>query len=141
MRSRSKPDWVRKAVLSLAIHLPDASCRTLAAEFNRQHPSFSVGKTWVADLLLEHAYSHLHRRQLLKKKPPKTVGRQVFWGLDLCFCTDGNGQTHAVLGLCEHQSRRALVLQRLPNKNVSHAIGLGESRRAAVRATAAAVNR
>ena len=126
VRRTRKPDWIRQKVLLLAVYLPDVGCRALAAEFNRQHPATPVGKTWVANLLRQHAWELLHQRQALKSRPPRPVKRQTYWGLDLTFYTDAQGQTHPVAGLCEHHSRRALVLQLVSDKRASTLLALLE---------------
>jgi hypothetical protein len=62
---RRKPDWVRLAVLALALELPRAGYRTLAYCFNLRHASqpdghgraVSVSKSFVSALLRQQRYA------------------------------------------------------------------------------------
>ena len=53
---RAKPIVVRERLFRIAMESPDASCRTIADRFNRDHveQGWSVGKTYVADFLREY---------------------------------------------------------------------------------------
>ncbi len=83
---RAKPDWVVHKVLYLATHL--TSCRSIATAFNRWHgPRVTVGKSWVAEVVKQHA-AHIanHRRQMRRGKPACVqVGNT--WALDLSYLT------------------------------------------------------
>jgi putative transposase len=54
-----KPPWVREELLRMKAQMPEASCRFLVATFNRRFRvarQMSVGKTYVAETLKQHAY-------------------------------------------------------------------------------------
>jgi putative transposase len=86
-----KPPWVRKELLLMKAQMPEASCRFLAATFNRRFRvarQVSVGKTYVADTLKQHAYEVQVLKAGLKRRPPRPVPMHCIWGLDLTGKTD-----------------------------------------------------
>jgi transposase InsO family protein len=119
VRSRAKPCWAKNEIIRLKAHLPDAGCRQLTDTFNRLHAeqSVSVGKTWVSQVLKKHHHDILRMRRQLKHRVPRPQPRNLTWGLDLTGKGDAGGEQHAILGLVDHGSRRALALTALPRKN------------------------
>lgn len=101
--------------------MPEASCRFLAATFNRRFRGayqMSVGKTYVAEMLKQHAYEIRVLSAGLKRRPPRPVALNSIWGLDLTGKTDREGQTYPLLGVVEHASRANLALSALKDKTV-----------------------
>jgi hypothetical protein len=64
---RAKPERVRRKVVYLAIHL--RSCRKVADVFNRWNAGAAVGKTWVAQVMKEHA-GEIVQLRLEMRRPP-----------------------------------------------------------------------
>ena len=71
----------------------------------------TVSKSWVAEKLREHAYDIACLRERFKRHQPADMHCNETWGLDMTGKRDELGQTHAVVGLIDHGSRRALVLE------------------------------
>jgi len=118
-RFKAKPDWVKKEVIQLKSMMQHKGCRKIAFEFNRQFKvsnNITVGKTYVANIIREHQYQIQVLNKKLKHKPPKLIPRQLIWGVDLTFKTDARKQTHAILGVIEHHSRKNLSLEALKDK-------------------------
>ena len=116
---KPKPDWVKKEIIRLKALMPDSGCRKIANAFNRQHHctnNMTVGKTYVANIIHAHRYQIQVLQKKLKHKLPKRVPRQLIWGVDLTFKTDSQKQTHAILGVIEHYSRKTLTLEALKDK-------------------------
>lgn len=119
-RFKAKPDWVKKEVILLKTLMRHEGCRKIAAEFNRQFkPSknITVGKTYVAKIIREHHYQIQVLQKKLKHKPPKRIPRQLIWGIDLTFKSDSKKQTHDILGVVEHHSRKNLTLEAIKDKS------------------------
>jgi putative transposase len=74
MCSRRKPEWVRKEIIRLKAHLPEHGCRKLADMFNRLFAAkgMTVSKSYVSDLLRQHAYEVADLRRTWKTRisPP-----------------------------------------------------------------------
>jgi transposase InsO family protein len=101
--------------------MPEASCRTLAADFNRRFYAkrqVSVGKTYVAETLKKHAYEVQVLRSGLKRRAPRPIPLHRVWGLDLTGKTNRQGNTHTLLGIVEHGSRANLALSVLKDKTI-----------------------
>jgi putative transposase len=101
--------------------MPDVSYRFLAATFNRRFRvarQMSVGKTYVAETLKQHAYAVQVLKAGLKRRPPRPVAMYRIWGLDLTGKTNCQGNTHILLGIVEHSSRANLALSALQDKAV-----------------------
>jgi hypothetical protein len=97
----AKPAWVRRRVLYLASHL--SGCRTIASCFNRGHAGrASVGKSWVAQFVKEHAAEIAELKRRRKRRTPSKVAVNHTWGLDLTICSSNDGQKHQVLGIIDH---------------------------------------
>ena len=105
----------------LELHLASpCSHRQLAATFNRIYfakTGVSVGRTWVRELLMKHAYEQLHLQKTLKHRIPLPMARNVIWGIDTTCIRDKVGQQHLVLGVIDHGSRRNLTLQHVKRFN------------------------
>jgi hypothetical protein len=94
-----KPPWVREELLRMKAQMPEASCRFLAATFNRRFSvsrQMSVGKTYVAEMVKQHAYEVQVLRTDQKRRPPRPVPMHCVWGLDLTGKTDQQGNTHTL---------------------------------------------
>jgi putative transposase len=113
---RRKPDWVRLAVLALALELPRAGYRTLAYCFNLRHASqigshgraVSVSKSFVCGLLRRQRYAAVQEsrsRFAAKREPIQTT-----WGMDLTGLPLINGSSVQVFGVIDHGSRAILSL-------------------------------
>ncbi len=120
---RRKPDWVRLAVLALALELPRAGYRTLAYCFNLRHAAqldshgraVSVSKSFVSALLRQQRYAAVHasqRRHAAKREPIQTT-----WGMDLTGLPLVDGSSVAVFGVIDHGSRAVLSLSPVVRRN------------------------
>jgi len=124
VRSPAKPEWVRKEIIRLKALLSEAGCRTIATVFNRRfgrHPNHkrrtTVGKTFVCEFLRCHRYEIEVERRRIKNARPRTVPKNLIWGIDLTGKSTLDSKTHLILGILEHASRAALWLEALPNKS------------------------
>ena len=115
---RAKPEWVRRQVFYLATHLP--TCRSIAHAFNRWHGfgrgHETIGKSWVAEFIKQHAGEIDAARRAMRRKPPPWFAVNHTWALDLTFMTSPDGLTFTVLGIIDQGSRRLLCLKALPRK-------------------------
>ncbi|MCU7933999.1 MAG: hypothetical protein KZQ99_03855 [Candidatus Thiodiazotropha sp. (ex Dulcina madagascariensis)] len=71
-----KPPWVRQELIRMKVWMPEDGCRPLAAAFNRRFCAshrMTVGKTYVAETLKQHAYEVQVLRAGLKQRPPRPV--------------------------------------------------------------------
>jgi putative transposase len=133
---RSKPDWVREAVLNLACELPGAGYRTIAHCFNLQQialqdqnasigalgvcqhePPASVSKSYVAYLLRNQraqlAQAHLQAQTNAPKREPILTT----WGTDLTGLPLTDRSSVPVFGVIDHGSRALLALQPVARYN------------------------
>lgn len=120
-----KPDWVRRAVLDLHERHPE-SHRQLAHRFNRQYAArtgMRVGRTWVRELLQQHAYRALHRQRTLKHRVPPELPRNHCWGFDTTLLHVGDS-AHTLAGLLDHGTRLNLTLRPLTRFNHWTLLGL-----------------
>jgi putative transposase len=112
---RSKPAWVRRKVLRLAVHV--GSCRVVADTFNRIHGAhMTVGKSWVHGLCKAHAAELLALRRKLRNRTPRSIAVNAVWALDLTFLTTPEGPMQTVLGIVDHGTRVIVRLEHLPRK-------------------------
>ena len=117
-----KPAWVRRRVLYLASHL--SGCRTIASCFNRSHVGrASVGKSWVANFVKEHAAEIAELRRRRKRRRPACVPANHTWGLDLTTYSLSDGQVCRVLGIIDHGSRLLLRPRLLVSKTALELLG------------------
>ena len=117
--SPQKPDWLKAEIIRLKAIMPQAGCRTIADLCNRRFAAsrqITVGKTFVHETLQRHAYKVQILRRNLKHAKPKSVPRNLTWGIDLTGKTDTQGSLHALLGILDHGSRALLHLQALHDK-------------------------
>jgi len=94
-------------------------CRKIAHGFNRQFKAsenISVGKIYVSNIICKHQYQIQVVQKKLKHKPPKQIPRRLIWGVDLSFKTDTQRNTHPVLDIIEHHSRKNITLEALKDK-------------------------
>ncbi len=112
---RRKPVWVKHEIVRLKAHLPSSGCRKIRDAFNRAYASqgMRVGKTFVATVLREHHYEIAQLRLKWKNKVPTPLPCNHTWGIDATGKADESGQVHAILGIVDHGSRRAISLQPL----------------------------
>ena len=116
IRTRRKPDWLRLEVLRLKAHMPRAGCRAVAHTFNRLHPSVSIGKTFVADLIAAHQLEIADLRHQIRSAKPRTLAVNNTWAMDMTFFTGDDKTTHAAIGMIDHGSRLALRLHTLTRR-------------------------
>jgi transposase InsO family protein len=118
VRTRAKPAWIRQEIITLAARAPELGCRTLRHIFNRRHEGIHrIGHDFVWRVLRDHqAEIRLQRRQLRQRlyRPGKP---NCVWGMDGTGKTDETGNTHFLLGIVDHGTRRCLGLKALPNKS------------------------
>jgi transposase InsO family protein len=117
--SKPKPPWVKTEIIHLKALMPDDGCRKIADNFNRRNRCtrrMTVSKSYVAKVIREHRYDIRVLRNKIKHAPPKVVPRQLIWGVDLSFKTDSRRETHPILGIVEHHSRKNLALAALKDK-------------------------
>ena len=67
----------------------------------------TVGKTFVANTLREHQYEIQVLHKKMKHAPPKTIARQLIWGVDLTFKQTTQKDMLPILGVVEHHSRKS----------------------------------
>jgi putative transposase len=118
IRSRKKPAWAVVEIIRLKALMPQLGCRSLTDIFNRRFAQqrISVSKSWVAYTLKQHRRAVMLERRKIKQKPPYAVKPYRYWGIDLTGITDKQGEIHTILGICEHHSRKTLVLTNIRNK-------------------------
>jgi len=117
--SQKKPEWIKQEIIRLKVRMPQAGCRTISDICNRRFAAsrkVTVGKTFVHQTLQQHDYEIQILRRNLKHVKPKSVSRNLIWGLDLTGKTDEQGKLHELLGILDHGSRAILNLQALPDK-------------------------
>lgn len=122
--STQKPEWLKREIIRLKALMPQAGCRTIAYICNRRFTAsrkVTVGKTYVHETLQRHAYEVQILRRNLKQEKPKSVPRNLIWGIDLTGKTDTHKNLHAIFGIIDHGSRTLLYLQALHDKT-SHTL-------------------
>lgn len=117
VRVRAKPAWIRQEIITLAARAPELGCRSLRHIFNRRHEGrHSVGHDFVWRVLRDHqAEIRLQRRQLKQRTYCSGKHNRV-WGMDGTGKTDETGNTHFLLGIVDHGTRRCIDLKALPDK-------------------------
>ena len=115
---RAKPVEVREGLFRIALEAPDASCRTIADRFNRDHvdQGWSVGKTYVADLLREfkqwRAAPKRHEHSIDNACAVNRV-----WAIDMTQHRIEPQTQQPLLGILDHGSRRMLTLHALRDRS------------------------
>jgi putative transposase len=124
---RSKPDWVREAILNLACELPNAGYRTIAHCFNLQQialqdqnasngargvgqdgPPVSVSKSYVAHLLRNQRAQLARARWQAQTSAPRREPILTTWGMDLTGLPLTDGSSVPVFGVIDHGALLAL---------------------------------
>jgi len=122
--STQKPEWFKHEIIRLKARMPQAGCRTIADICNRRFAAsrkVTVGKTYVHETLQWYAYEVQIMRRKLKHVKPKSVPRNLIWGIDITGKTDANKNMHAIFGILDHGSRTLFHLQALHDKT-SHTL-------------------
>lgn len=125
-RTRAKPEWVKQELMRLKALMPHDGCRSLSDIFNRKFAlshNMTVGKTYVSNTIRKHYHEILLLRRQIKNAKPKSVPKNLVWALDLTGKTTLDGQTRLVLGILEHASRAALILEAVHSKSSWTLIG------------------
>lgn len=115
-----KPEWLKHEIIRLKAHMPQAGCRTIADICNRRFVAsrkVTVGKTYVHEILQRHAYEVQIMRRNLKQAKPKSVPRNLIWGIDLTGKTDADRNLHPIFGIIDHGSRMLIHLHALTDKH------------------------
>lgn len=118
--SHKKPDWIKAEIIRLKASMPQAGCRTLATLCNRRYAAsrkITIGKTYVSQVIRQHHYEIDILRRKLKHTPPRSIARNLIWGIDLTGKTDTHNKLHFIFGVIDHGSRVVLTLQALHNKS------------------------
>lgn len=111
-------------VLRFKALMGKAGVRQVAANFNRLHGGqVTVGKTFVAELLITHQHELALLRRELRNKPPPPYPVNAIWAMDLTFYTDKSGITHPILGILDHGSRLVTCLQVVVNRKAWTLLG------------------
>lgn len=86
--------------------------------FNRlfERRRMKVGKSFVAMVLRESRREIEIERKRWKTRKPRFIGHNAVWAIDITGVGDKNRQSHPVLGILDHGSRRILSLGTLRTK-------------------------
>jgi len=125
-RFKAKPRWVKKEIIQLKALMREEGCRKIADTFNRQFAfskQMTVGKTFVAKVIRAHQYEIQVQHKKLKHTPPKSIARQLIWGVDLTFKQTTQKDMLPILGVVEHHSRKSLTLSALKDKSTITLLG------------------
>lgn len=118
-RQSRKPEWVKHKIIYLKARYPDMGCRTLATIFNQmyaQKRKMTVGKTYVSNVIQQHQYEIQVLRCHIKNRKPKTLPKNLIWGIDLTQMQDTDSQSHTLFGIVDHGTRACVALERIPDK-------------------------
>lgn len=119
-RRQAKPDWVKHEVIRLRALAPSLSCRNIENIFNRRYAAkcqTTISKSYVSYTLRNHQYEVRDLRRQLKHRIPRPVPKNHLWAIDLTGKNDAYGNTHTILGIIDHGSRKLLTLETVHNKN------------------------
>jgi putative transposase len=121
-RFNPKPQWVIDTIIRLKSLMPNEGVRTIASfasyAFNRIHGNReTVGKSFVANVILKHHYAIVMQRRDMRNRKPVAIAANATWGLDLCGKHDDAGVIHPILGIVDHGSRVAITLNPIANMN------------------------
>ncbi len=117
--ARSKPPWVKTEIIRIKAHVHSAGFRAIADIFNRHFAAekgVTVGKTYVAGILRAHMAKVMDIRRTWKNRTPKAMSRNIIWAMDFTGVTDSKKNSHNLLGIIDHGSRRCLILKALSDK-------------------------
>lgn len=132
-RGAAKPAWVRDEVLRLKALMPEAGCRSIELIFNRRFAlarGVSIGKTYVARVLVAHRYELQARERSGMHCMARIWPHNARWGVDLTSFRD-SGRRYWILGVIEYRSRALLALIVLLRKSaaaIAHALALAFER-------------
>ena len=117
-RFNAKPQWVIDAVIRLKVFMPCAGVRMIAMTFNRIYGErATVSKSFVAKVLRNYRYAIASQRRDMRNRKPIAIPANATWGLDLCGKQDDAGVVHSILGIVDHGSRVAIILNAIANMN------------------------
>ena len=83
----------------------------------------TVGKSYVSYTIRGHLYEIEVLRRKLKHRVPRAIPRNQLWALDLTAKEDVKSETHLILGIEDHGSRKLLALEALERKNAWTLLG------------------
>ncbi len=97
--------------------MPHEGCRAIAAAFNARNvrKAESVGKTFVAQVIKQHAFRVLEMRKEMKNRKRCQGPRNLVWGMDVTFLSAD--QPIPVLGILDHGTRSLLNLRKLVDRS------------------------
>ncbi len=109
---RGKPNWVRREIIRLKAHLPEHGCRKVRDAFNRIHAArgMRISHDTVAKIIRTHRYDIAQLRKKWKNNLPPSLPINHTWGIDATGKMDETGKIHAIFGIIDHGSRRAIAL-------------------------------
>jgi transposase InsO family protein len=115
---RAKPIEVRESLFRIALEAPDASCRTIADRFNRDHveQGWSVGKTYVAEFLREFKQWRAAPRRHSHSIDSVCAVNRV-WAIDLTEHRIEPQTPQPLPGILDHGSRRMLTFLALRDRS------------------------
>lgn len=110
----AKPTEVREGLFQIALESPDASCRTIADRFNRDHveQGWSVGKTYVAKFLRDFCQWRASPKRHSHTIDTAGAVNRVS-AIDLTEHRIEPRTRQPLLGILDHGSRRMLTLDAL----------------------------
>jgi putative transposase len=121
-----KPTWVVDEIVRLKAINPRYGVRKIEALFNRIHGHLmTVSKSYVANVVCEHAYAITIKRWEIKHRLPRPVAVNRRWGLDGTGKKLVGASLVNILGIVDHGSRLALcmeVITRLNFKAIARAL-------------------
>ena len=125
-RNQRKPDKVVAEIIRLKAFMPDAGCRRIAHLFNRIFATkwrITVSKSYVAYILRRERYAIAEARKQIRQKKPYNTAQNQIWAIDLTGKQDSARQTHSILGIIDHGTRRLLTLNTPANKRAWTLLG------------------
>ncbi len=90
-----------------------------ASLFNRKYAAvknMTIGKTFVSHVIQKHAYEIQILRKKTKNSRPKSLPKNLTWGMDITGKTDAQGNFHNIFGIIEYKSRVSISLVALKDK-------------------------
>ncbi|MEJ2657834.1 MAG: integrase core domain-containing protein, partial [Desulfobacterales bacterium] len=76
----------------------------------------TVSKSYVYEKIKRHRYQIQMLRRAMKHRRPKTLSKNLCWGVDLTTVTDDQGRQHQILAMIDYGTRRCLCLQAINDK-------------------------
>jgi len=117
-RNRKKPLWVVNALIRIKALCPNYGCTKVAHVFNRlyAHRGVSVSRSYVAYTIRDHLHEILQYRRAMRKRRAGRFLPNRSWAIDLTGKQDACGKAHAILGIMDQGTRRALCLSAVSSK-------------------------